>query len=109
MGDRSRPELNTCPRCRAATRPGDRYCANCGLRLHVTDGPRRGGRSSAEILLFLGPAFGGLLGFLIGETLVGQLSADAGVLLPIGAIVAIGAIAGGTGLAWLVDRLGLLR
>jgi len=100
----SRQQTGACPRCGAPTHPGDRFCANCGLRLPSMSGATNG-RSSTELLVWLGPAFGGFIGFVIGEAVVGQLSSDGPVLLPIAVLVAAGAILGGPALAWVVDRV----
>jgi len=99
-----------CPRCGAPTTAGDRFCANCGLRL--PNGPaarRKGPRAASGILVWLGPALGGFLGFYLGEAVVGELTDDAAVIVPIGALVAFGAIVGGPALAWILNRLSPLR
>lgn len=99
-----------CPRCGASTTAGDRFCASCGLRLpNGAVARRKGPRAASGILVWLGPALGGFLGFFVGEAVVGELTDDAAVLVPIGALVAIGAIVGGPALAWILDRVSPLR
>ncbi|HEX5014570.1 MAG TPA: zinc ribbon domain-containing protein [Candidatus Limnocylindrales bacterium] len=110
MNDDTAGELVACPRCGTPTRPGDRFCANCGLRLPRTAASRSAPASRAgSFLVFLGPAIGGVLGFIIAEAIVGQLSSDGSVVFPIALIVAIGTIVGGPVLMWLIDRLQLGR
>ncbi len=44
----------TCPRCDAATAPGDRFCADCGARIAAPEPPAGGGREET-----LGPGLAG--------------------------------------------------
>jgi len=97
-------DAEDCPRCGFAIRPGDRFCANCGLRLARVRRPVGGTkRARLEILVWLGPMFGGLLGFMIGEAIVGHLSLEPAVLIPIVGFVA-GVFLGAPVLARVVDR-----
>jgi hypothetical protein len=99
-----------CPRCGAPTSAGDRFCPNCGLRLpNGVTTRRKGPRAASGILVWLGPALGGFLGFYLGEAVVGELTDDAAVIVPIGVLVAFVGIVGGPALAWILNRLSPLR
>ncbi len=43
-----------CPRCHAATAPGDRFCSDCGARIAAPEPPQNGGRAEA-----IGPGLAG--------------------------------------------------
>lgn len=97
-----------CPRCGTAVEQAHRFCHNCGLRLPNGGASRIPGKTGSplEVVVWIAPMIGGLLGFLVGEAIVGQLVADAAVLLPIGILVLVGIFIGGPITAWVIDRLG---
>jgi hypothetical protein len=103
-----RRQTLVCPRCDEAVEQAHRFCPNCGLRLPNGGGRRIPGKSGSpfEILVWLAPGIGGLLGFVIGEAIVGQLVADVAILVPIGVLVVVGVFIGGPVAGWLIDRLG---